>query len=159
MAATFPIICLRLSIRNCSRVLFHQPFVFLERGPFLVAVNGGRGRPGQLLAGHRLDERHEPAPIIEHGRAKVDEGIKTLWPREHPAHAMRAEIVARRAVKAADDRLSFRNRERVARDRRAQGEGARAHSLAAGAMAGHREQRRRADPDPYLTAAASALER
>nr|MBK7064125.1 hypothetical protein [Deltaproteobacteria bacterium] len=41
--------------------------------------------------------------VVEHRRAQVDELVHALHPREHPAHAVGAEVVARRAADKAKD--------------------------------------------------------
>src|SRR3546814_12214985 len=65
-----------------------------------------------------------------------------------------AEEVPRRPVQPADRWLTRCHREAGARHRQREGIGAGGHALAAGAVAGFRQQRRRADPEPRLAAAA-----
>ena len=144
----------RLSLRS---KIPGQSFEFLDSRKRREAVDGGGGRPWQLFAGPCLDERREPAGVVQHRRAHVDQPVQTLGPREHPAHAVRAEIVTGGAVQAADDRLARGHLKAVARDRCAQRIGACRHPLAAGAVAGHGEQRRRADLQAHLTAATAAV--
>src|SRR5690606_20128550 len=138
-------------------VVLREPSEVLARGPLLVAVHGRRRRPRQLLAGHRLDERHEPARIVEHGRAHVHERVEAVDLREQPTLAVAAEMVPVLAVQAADHGLALRQREAVRRDRGRQRERARGHPLTAGAVAGELQERRRGDPEPNPPAAAAAV--
>jgi hypothetical protein len=126
-----------------------QPLVFVESRHRREAMHRRRRRPRQLLARPGFDEGREPRRIIEHRRAQVDEPVHALGTREHPAHAMRAEKVAGRAVQPADDGLPLDDRKAFARNCRAQRERAAGHALTAGAVAGHGEKRRRADPEPH----------
>lgn len=142
------------------RLIFpHQPLVFLHRREFGKAPHRAGFGEGELGAGEGLHEGAEPAGVVEHGRAHVDER-HALGPGEHPGHAVAAEEVVRvRPVQAADDRLALRHPEAVGRDDRGQRIGRGGHLLAAAAMAGAGRQRRlrHADCDP--AAAARARER
>src|SRR3546814_14867116 len=65
-------------------------------------------------------------------------------------------VVQARIVEAADDRLTLGHAKAAAGDRHRQRIGARAHLLAAGAVARHGDQRRCADLVAQLAAAAAA---
>ena len=96
--------------------------------------------------------------VVEHGRADVDE-VHAGRLREHPAHAVRAEMVPQlRRVHAADHRLAPRHREAVGRHHGGQREGRRAHLPAARAMAGGGADRRLAQADAGPAAAARSVE-
>src|SRR3954470_4301674 len=83
-------------------ILLDQSLILRKFGLRRIAVLGGRGRPRQLLVRPYLDVRREPAMVVEHRRTQIDKCVHALWTREHPAHAIGAEIVARRAMQAAD---------------------------------------------------------
>src|ERR1700741_901525 len=93
------------STRSLCRKLFDQTFIGVHLRQRFVAVDRGRGGPGQLLACPGFDERREPAGLVQHRRPQIDEPVETLGPSEHPAYAVRAEIVTGGAVQATDDRL------------------------------------------------------
>mgnify|MGYP007079332214 CR=1 FL=1 len=114
---------------------------------------------GQLLGNPGLDEGREVLRPFEHGRAHIDEPVDALRPREDPGQAVRAEIVPRSAVQAADHRLPLDHREAFRRDGGREREGRGAHLLAAGAVAGHGDERRGTHPYPHLPAAAGAFPR
>src|SRR3546814_3023574 len=65
-------------------------------------------------------------------------------------------VVQARIVEAADDRLTLGHAKAAVGDRHRQRIGARAHLLAAGAVARHGDQRRCADLEAQLAAAAAA---
>lgn len=104
------------------------------------AVHRGRRRPWQLLIRPGFREGHKPTVRIEHRGPEVDELVHAFGPREHPALAVRAEVVVRIAMQLAEHRLAGRDFEARRWDRERQREGTDAHALAARAVASHRQQ-------------------
>src|SRR5690606_24264782 len=69
-------------------------------------LRAGAG-PGEALVRAGLDPRHEPGVLVEHRRAEIDELVQAFGPREEPALAVRAVMVAARAVEPADLELAL----------------------------------------------------
>ena len=127
----------RFPSRSPPHIFLRQTFILFHRRQRGVAVLGRCRHPGQFFARPGLDEGRKPAGVIEHGGAQVDEPIHAVELCEHPAHAMRAEIMMDGvAMQAADDRFALRHLETIGGDSGAQRIGAAGHALAAGAMAG-----------------------
>ena len=84
-------------------------------------------------------------------------GIEAHDAREHPALAVRAEIMIEgRSVHTALHRLSLHDTKRFGGNHRRQRERARAHALTAPAMTGSRQHGRRRDLDAQRPTAAVA---
>src|SRR6516164_942858 len=91
-----PRLMARVSRCSGSRfILFHQLKIRFHRRELGIAMRRRSLRPPQSLAGKGFDKGGQPARVVEHRRANIDEAHLRLNPCEYPALAPIAMIVTR----------------------------------------------------------------
>ena len=108
-----------------------------------------------------LDERIEPGRIVEQARPDIDHEPSPGSASSTSSCTSRRNSAARRFVQPADHRLALDHRETVAREGRAEREGARGHPLAArqwqATVTGRRRHRNRTRPQRQPPRAANSI--